>query len=84
MAILLVYSSIVSICASRDADGRNHAGRVAGMDAGQFDVLHDRRNKGVRAVRDCVRLGFDGIFQELIDQNRPVGRDAHGRGDIHV
>ncbi len=34
----------------RDADRRDDAGRVARVDAGQLDVLHDRRHEGVRAV----------------------------------
>ena len=35
------------------------------MDAGQLDVLHDRRHEGVRAVGDGVRLGLDRVPRNL-------------------
>ena len=52
------------------------------MDAGQLDVLHDRRDEGVRAVGNGVGLGFDGVFQELVDQDGALRGDIHGRGHI--
>ena len=52
------------------------------MDAGQFNVFHHRRNKGVRAVGNGVGFGFNGVFQKLIDQNRPLRRDTDGGIDI--
>ena len=44
------------------------------MDAGQFDVFHDRRHKGVLAVGDGVRFTFQRVVQE------PVNKDGTVRG----
>ncbi|OPY04451.1 MAG: hypothetical protein A4E66_02588 [Syntrophus sp. PtaB.Bin001] len=65
-----------------DADRRNDAGGIAGMDARQLDVLHDGRDKGVRSVRDGVGLRLDGVFQEFVDENGPLRGDPYGGGHI--
>ena len=82
LAMRRVYSSIVSRCCWRDADRRDHAGGVAGVDAGVLDVLHDRRDEDVLAVGEGVGLGLDGVLQEAVDEDGPVGRDADRRGDV--
>ena len=61
-----------------DADGRDHAGRVARVNAGQLDVLHDRRHERVFAVGNRVGLDLDGVFEELVDQDRTFGSDVDG------
>ena len=65
-----------------DGDGRNDAGRIARVDAGQFDMLHDRRDKGIRPVGNGVGLGLDRVVEKLVDQDRPLGGKGHGR--FHV
>ena len=54
-------------------DRRQHAGGIAGMDAGFLDVLHDAGDDDVFAVGESVHVHFGGVFQELIDQNRALG-----------
>jgi len=66
----------------RNAHRRNDTGGIAGMNTGQLDMFHDRRNKSIRAVRNRVGFRFDGVFQKLVDQNRPLRRDADCRVDI--
>jgi hypothetical protein len=41
--------------------GGNHAGGVAGVYTGIFDMLHDGRHKGVRSVGYGVSLRFNGV-----------------------
>ena len=52
------------------------------MDAREFDMLHDRRNKGVRAVRNGVGFGFNGVLQISLNQNRAFRRKFDGDADI--
>jgi len=66
----------------RDRDRRDHAGRVARMDAGQLDVLHHRRDEGLAPVAQGVRLTLGGVDQELVDEDGSVGRDIHGRSHV--
>ena len=49
---------------------RNRAGRVAGVDAGLFDVLHDAGDDHLLAVADGIDIDFDGVFQKAVDQHR--------------
>ncbi len=58
----------------RDVDRRQHARRVAGVDAGLFDVLHDAGNHNIFAVAECVNVNFSRRFQEVVDQHRTVLR----------
>ena len=66
----------------RNTDGRQHARRVTRMDAGQLDVLHDSRDESIRAVGDGIGFHFDGVFQKLINQDRPLRRDIRRPDDI--
>ena len=57
-----------------DIDRRQHAGRVAGVDAGLFDVLHDAADDHVLAVGDGVYINLGRRLEEVIDQHRPLLR----------
>ena len=61
---------------------RKDACGVAGVDAGQLDVLHDRRHICVGSVADGVRLALQCVVQEAVDEDRAVRGDAHRR--VHV
>ncbi len=82
MAIRRVYSRIVSRCLAGMLTGGITQAESPEWMPGQFDVLHDRRDEGVRAVGDGVGLGLDGVLQELVDQDRPLGRDVHRRRHV--
>ncbi len=49
-----------------------HARRIARMNTGLFDVLHDAADHDVLAVGQRVDIDFDRIFQEMVDQHRAV------------
>ena len=57
----------------RKADRGKHAGRVAGVHASFFDVLHDSADDDSMAVGERVNVNFGGFFEELIDQHRTRG-----------
>ena len=52
---------------------RQHAGRVAGVDAGLLDVLHDRRHVGVVPVAERVDVDLDRALEEAVDQDALLG-----------
>ena len=52
------------------------------MDARLLDVLHHGGHERILAVSDGVGLGFDGVFQIAVDQNRPVRRHVHRRRHV--
>ena len=58
------------LCVLRWAERRRrkHAGRVAGMHARLFDVLHHRADEGVASVRDCVDVDLDRALDEPVDE----------------
>src|ERR1051325_1748898 len=45
------------------------------MDAGFFDVLHDRADDGCLAVGNTIDIDLDRVFEKAIDQYGPVRRD---------
>ena len=57
---------------------RGAARRVARVDTGLLDVLHDGANPHLLAVAQRVEVAFDGPFQEAVEVNRMVGRDLGG------
>ena len=63
-------------------DGRQHAGGVAGVDAGLLDVLHDAADVQVRAVEEGVDVDLDGVLEEAVHQHRVVLGDLGGVGDV--
>ena len=56
---------------------RQHAGGIAGVDTGVFNVLHDAADDALFSIAQGIHIGFERIFQEAVDQHRVVGRDAH-------
>ncbi len=48
------------------------------MDAGLFDVLHDAADDRDAAVADGVHVHFDGVFQELVDEDGMLRRCYQG------
>ncbi len=60
----------------RNMPRRNDAGGVAGVNAGELDVLHDGGHEGMSTVADRVRLALHGIVEEAVDQDRAVRGDA--------
>ena len=50
--------------------GRQHARRVAGVDAGLLDVLHDAAEEQLRAVVQRVDVDLDRVVEEPVDQQR--------------
>ena len=57
-----------------DVDSGQHAGGVAGVDAGLFNVLHDAGDEDIFRVAERVDVDLDGVLKEVIDQNRPLLR----------
>ena len=70
------------LVAGGDADRRDDAGGIAGMDSGQLNVFHDGRYVGVLPVGDGIGLALDRVFQEFVDQDRPFRRHADGGGHV--
>ena len=46
---------------------REHAGRVAGVDAGLLDVLHDPADPHVGAVAERVDVDLDRVLEEAVE-----------------
>ena len=63
---------------------RQRAGRVAGMDAGFLDVLHDPADEHVLAVGERVDVDLDGVGEVRVDQHRRLARHHHRLGDVAV
>ena len=59
----------------REGLGRDHAGRIARVDTGLLDVLHDPADQHVRAVTDRVHVELDRVLQERVDQHGVLLRD---------
>jgi len=57
---------------------RQHAGTVAGVDAGVLDVLHHPADDAARPVRERVDIGLESILEERIDEHRMPRRHPHG------
>ncbi len=79
-----VCSSIDEHDLGRQRVRRQHARRVAGVDAGLLDVLHHAADDGALAVGDAVDVDLDRVLEELVDEDglRPGvarGLDARGR-----
>ena len=69
------------IFSDRENDG-DHAGGVAGVDAGLFDVLHDRADDGGFAVGDAIDVDLGGVVEESIHQDRALGRGGDGLAHV--
>ena len=49
---------------------RQHAGAVAGVDAGLLDVLHDPADPDVLAVAQRVDVDLDRVLEEAVEEDR--------------
>ena len=54
------------------------------MDTGLFDVLHHSTDVDLGSVAQCVDVDLDGVLEKPVDQNRMVGRELSGAGDVAV
>ncbi len=54
--------------------GGSEQARVAEVDAGFLDVLHDAADEHVGAVSEAVDVDFGGAAQIAVEQQRVVGR----------
>ena len=66
----------------RNANRGNNACGGAGVNARKLYVFHYGRNKGGNAVRNRVRLSFNSVDKETVNQNRPFGRNVDS--SVHV
>ena len=67
-----------------NSDGRQDARRVARMYARLFDVFLNRGDDAGVFIRQRVHIKLGGTFEKLIDQDRPVGREANCSAHIFV
>ena len=77
-----VVSMMVCIISSEMRQGRDDAGGVARMDARLLHVLHDGADVDVLAVADGVDVDLDGVLEEIVHQDRVLGRELHRGGDV--
>ena len=49
------------------------------MDARLLDVLHDAADDRALPVADGVHVHFDGVFQELVDEDRVLGEASRAQ-----
>jgi hypothetical protein len=56
-----------------DLVGGQHAARVAAVDAGLLDVLHDAADHALLAVGQRVDVDLERVLQELVHQDRALG-----------
>ena len=76
--------------ALRERVGRQDHRRVAGMDAGELDVLEDAADDDgalvrvveVADVRDAIHVHLGGVLQELVHQHRALGRGLDGEAHV--
>ncbi len=61
---------------------RDDAGRVAGVDSGPLDMLHDPADQDVRPVRDRVDIDLDRALEERVDQHRVFPAHPDGLFDV--
>ena len=52
---------------------RQRARRVAGVDAGLLDVLHDPADVDLGAVAQRVDVDLDRVLEEAVDEHRVLG-----------
>src|SRR5699024_12697315 len=58
------------------------AGRVAGVDAGFLDVLHDAADEDLLTVVERIDVDLDGVFEAAADEPGTVDGDVRGRGHV--
>ena len=52
------------------------------MNAGLFDVLHDGGDVTECSVRQRIDVDLDGVLEEPVDEERPVGRRGERTADV--
>ena len=73
-AMRRVCSSITPTVSGVREYGGQHAGGVAGVDAGLLDVLHDAADQHLAGgVADGVDVDLGGLLEEAVDQHRALG-----------
>src|SRR5690606_40522311 len=60
------------------AERRQRAARIARMDAGLLDVLHDAADDDLAAVADRVDVDLDREVEEAVEQHGALVRYADG------
>ncbi len=65
-----------------DADGGQHAGGVAGVNAGLFNVLHDAGDEHIFRIAERVDVDFDGVLEEVIDEDGALLRIFDGLAHV--
>jgi hypothetical protein len=63
---------------------RQDAGRVARVNAGVLDVLHDAADDAAAAVRDRIHIGLERILEEPVDQHRVLRRHPRRAGEVRA
>src|SRR5262249_15859630 len=56
----------------RNVNCGQHARRIAGVNAGFFDVLHNSADDDVFAVGERVDIDFDCVFEEVVNKHGTV------------
>src|SRR5690606_960367 len=74
-ALDLVTHAILHV--GRQRVRRQRTGRVAGMHACLFDMLHDRADHHIGAIGHRVHVDLDGAVEEVVQQHRTVIGDFH-------
>ena len=69
-AISAVWRRNSSCSGLRQRVRRQRTGRVAGVDAGLLDVLHDAADHHLGAVADAVDVDLDRVVEEAVQQHR--------------
>ena len=62
--------------------GWQHTVTVSGMNARFLNVLHDTPDEGHSAVRNCIDIHFNRIFQIFVNQYRMFRRS--GNCGVHI
>ncbi len=72
----LAAQFVLHLLAQRER--RQRTGRIAGMHARLFDVLHDAADDDLLAVAQGVDIDLGGIVEEAVEQHRAVVGDLDG------
>ena len=59
-----------------DLHRRQHAWRIAGMNAGLFDVLLNGSNHACRIIGQCIDIELCRLLQKFINQHRAIRRES--------
>ena len=68
--------------AAAQRDRRQRARRIAGVDPGFLDVLHDAADVDLGAVAQRVDVDLDRVLEEAVDEHRMLRGELGGAGDV--